>query len=125
MSTESTGEATPTPSPAPRSLDEPVAADEITDEIQDAGQSIPPPASPPTQAPDPTPASTSASASPDEQGGRADIRMRTVVFGLVLLVIAGSVLVGQLTDVTVDAAGVLLTLMVGGGVLLIAGARRS
>lgn len=53
------------------------------------------------------------------------MRMRTVVFGLVLLVIAGAVLVGQLTDVTVDAGGVLLALMIGGGVLLIAGARRS
>jgi hypothetical protein len=53
------------------------------------------------------------------------VRMRTVVFGLVLLVIAGAVLVGQLTDVTVDAGAVLLALMIGGGLLLIAGARRS
>ena len=53
------------------------------------------------------------------------VRMRTVVFGLVLLVIAGAVLVGQLTDITVNAGAVLLALMIGGGVLLIAGARRS
>jgi hypothetical protein len=51
--------------------------------------------------------------------------MRTVVFGLVLLVIAGTVLVGQLTDITVNASAVVLALMIGGGVLLIAGARRS
>jgi hypothetical protein len=40
-------------------------------------------------------------------------------------VIAGSVLVNQLTDVTVNGGGVLLALMVGGGLLLIAGARRT
>ena len=51
--------------------------------------------------------------------------MRTVVIGLVLLVIAGAVLVDQLTSVTVDAGAVLLALMIGGGLLLIAGARRS
>jgi hypothetical protein len=50
------------------------------------------------------------------------VRMRTVVLGLVLLVIAGSVLVGELTDVTVDAGAILLALMIGGGVLLIIGA---
>ncbi len=36
------------------------------------------------------------------------VRMRTVVLGLVLLVIAGAVLVGQLTDVTVNAGSILL-----------------
>ena len=41
--------------------------------------------------------------------------MRTVVFGLVLLVIAGTVLVDALTDVSVHAGGVLLALMLGGG----------
>lgn len=57
--------------------------------------------------------------------GHRDVRMRTVVLGLVLLVIAGSVLLGQLAEVTVDAGGVLLALMIGGGLLLIAGARRT
>jgi hypothetical protein len=57
--------------------------------------------------------------------GPAAMRMRTVVIGLVLLVIAGAVLIGQLTDVTVNATAVLLALMIGGGLLLIAGARRS
>jgi hypothetical protein len=56
---------------------------------------------------------------------RREIRMRTVVLGLVLLVIAGSVLVHQFTDVDVDGGSVLLALMIGGGLLLIAGARRS
>lgn len=56
---------------------------------------------------------------------RRGIRMRTVVFGLVLLAIAGSVLVAQLTDITIDAGAVFLALMIGCGVLLIAGARRS
>jgi hypothetical protein len=57
--------------------------------------------------------------------GPPTMRMRTVVIGLVLLVIAGAVLVGQLTDVTVNGTAVLLALMIGGGLLLIAGARRS
>jgi hypothetical protein len=55
---------------------------------------------------------------------RREVRMRTVVFGLVLLVIAGAVLVGQLTDISVDASAVVLAVMIGGGLLLIAGARR-
>jgi hypothetical protein len=56
---------------------------------------------------------------------RRGIRMRTVVFGLVLMAVAVSVLIGQLTDITVDAGVVVLALMIGCGVLLIAGARRS
>jgi hypothetical protein len=60
-----------------------------------------------------------------ESAVRRGIRMRTVVFGLVLLAIAGSVLVAQLTDITIDAGAVFLALMIGCGVLLIAGARRS
>jgi len=57
-------------------------------------------------------------------GPRA-VRMRTVVLGLVFLVIAGAVLVGQLTDVTVNGGAIVLALMIGGGLLLIAGARRA
>jgi hypothetical protein len=59
-----------------------------------------------------------------DAGPRA-VRMRTVVLGLVFLVIAGAVLVGQLTDVTVNAGAIVLALMIGGGLLLIAGARRA
>jgi hypothetical protein len=56
---------------------------------------------------------------------RGGMRMRTVVLGLVLLVIAGAVLIGQLTDLSVDPGAVVLALMIGAGILLIAGARRS
>jgi hypothetical protein len=66
----------------------------------------------------------SAPVEPQESTNRP-VRMRTVVFGLVLLVIAGAVLVGQLTDVTVDTGAVVLALMIGCGVLLLVGARRS
>lgn len=69
-----------------------------------------------------------AEAAPDPEPQapvRRGIRMRTVVFGLVLLAIAGSVLVGQLTEVSIDAGAVFLALMIGCGVLLIAGARRN
>ena len=84
--------------------------------------------------PDPTPATPYAPAAAGfdgEPGAPApapparDVRMRTVVFGLVLLVIAGTVLVDVLTDVAVHAGGVLLALMLGGGLLLVAGARRT
>jgi hypothetical protein len=61
---------------------------------------------------------------PEQPVGRG-VRMRTVVFGLVLLVIAGAVLVGELTDITVDAGAVILALMIGCGLLLLVGARRS
>jgi hypothetical protein len=57
--------------------------------------------------------------------GPRTARMRTVVLGLVLLVIAGAVLVGQLTTITVNASAVVLALMIGAGLLLIVGARRS
>lgn len=79
---------------------------------------------PPTQAP-PTPVTDTRPPPTEEELGPRAIRMRTVVFGLVLLVIAGAVLVGQITDVTVNAGAILLALMIGGGLLLIAGARRA
>jgi hypothetical protein len=77
------------------------------------------------EAPDAPEAPTPSQAPDPEAAAHRGIRMRTVVFGLVLLAIAGSVLVGQLTDITVDAGAVFLALMIGCGVLLIAGARRS
>jgi hypothetical protein len=58
-------------------------------------------------------------------GPRHELRMRTVVLGLVLLVVAGAVLLDRLTTISVDPGGVVLALMIGGGLLLIAGARRS
>jgi hypothetical protein len=60
-----------------------------------------------------------------EPAAARGIRMRTVVFGLVLLAIAGSVLVAQLTEVSIDGGAVFLGLMISCGVLLIVGARRS
>ena len=53
------------------------------------------------------------------------VRMRTLVIGLVMLVVAGAVLIAQLTGVSVDPGTVVLTLMVAAGLLLIAGAARS
>jgi hypothetical protein len=57
-------------------------------------------------------------------GPRA-VRMRTMVIGLVMLVVAGAVLIAQLTGVSIDPGTVVLTLMVAAGLLLIAGAARS
>jgi hypothetical protein len=48
-------------------------------------------------------------------------RMRTLVLGLILLVAAASVLVGELTSIKVDGGVVFLGLMVVAGLLLIAG----
>lgn len=54
-------------------------------------------------------------------GARPPVRIRTVVFGLVLLAIAGVSLLAALTEVRVDGAGVLLVLLVGAGLALLGG----
>ena len=58
-----------------------------------------------------------------QPGPRRALRIRTVVFGLILLVIAGCVLVAQLTSAHLDPGAVALGLMVAAGLLLIAGGR--
>ena len=75
----------------------------------------PQPAGPP-----PEPAVTTVDSLPP---GR--IRMRTVALGLILFVIACTVLLGELTSVAISPGVVVLILMIGTGLLLIAGARRS
>jgi hypothetical protein len=61
-----------------------------------------------------------------ERPTRRGIRVRTLVFGLVLFATAVSVLVSQLTSVHVDPGAVALTVMIGAGLLLlVAGARRT
>ena len=102
----------------------PAYAPSVSETVSPEAYSVPSEATVPAG---PTGTTAGFGASPDQTAApepRA-VRMRTVVFGLVLLVIAGAVLVGQLTDVTVDAGAVLLALMIGGGLLLIAGARRT
>jgi hypothetical protein len=49
------------------------------------------------------------------------LRVRTLVFGLILLAVSGSVLTAQLTSIRVDPGIVGLSLMLVAGVLLIAG----
>lgn len=71
------------------------------------------------------PAAANPALPESSETGPRTARMRTVVLGLVLLVIAGAVLIGQLTNVTVNVSAVLLALMIGGGILLIVGARRT
>lgn len=75
--------------------------------------------------PDDTSVANDVSDAGSTRPARRPMRMPTVVVGLVLLVVAGAVLISELTDVTVDPGAVVLALMIGGGVLLIAGARRS
>lgn len=52
---------------------------------------------------------------------RRTLRVRTVVFGLVLLAIAGTTLVGVLTSVSVDGGAVFLVLLVLAGIALLGG----
>lgn len=52
---------------------------------------------------------------------RRTLRVRTVVFGLVMLAIAGTVLVGVLTNVAVDGGAVFLVLLVLAGIALLGG----
>jgi len=52
---------------------------------------------------------------------RRGVRMRTMVFGLVLLVISVSVLVTLLTTARVDATAVTLVILIGAGAALVAG----
>jgi hypothetical protein len=55
------------------------------------------------------------------------MRLRTLVLGLILLVISGSLLTAQLTSITVDPGVVGLSLMIGAGLVLLVGSatRRS
>jgi hypothetical protein len=56
---------------------------------------------------------------------RAGLRMRTVVFGLILLIVAVMVLIGELSNVSIDFGAIVLAAMIGCGLLLVAGARRT
>lgn len=58
-------------------------------------------------------------------GARRGPRMRTIVFGLVLLAVAVTVLVSALTTVRVDPASVALTVLIGAGALLVMSGIRS
>lgn len=78
---------------------------------------LPDPSALPVETPLETPVETPAS---------RGIRMRTIVFGLVLFATAVSVLLSQLTSVHVDPGAVALAVMIGAGILLlVAGARRN
>jgi hypothetical protein len=81
----------------------------------------------PADAPTPVATVTEPRISGDAPGepDRLGIRMRTVVLGLVLLVIGVSVLIGQLTDISIDLGAIVLAVMIGCGLLLVAGARRT
>jgi hypothetical protein len=60
------------------------------------------------------------SSEPGRRPGRG-IRVRTVVFGLVLLAISASVLVALLTTARVDATAVAFVVLIGAGAALLAG----
>jgi hypothetical protein len=87
-----------------------------------------PPALPAQPEPDPSepparPAGATAITVADADDGRRarGLRMRTVVLGLVLLVVSGTSLLRLLTDVRVDDTVVLLTLLIVAGALLLGG----
>jgi hypothetical protein len=68
------------------------------------------PPGPPMDTPTDAPAST-----------RRPMRLRTVVFGLVLLAVAGLSLVGALTEIRLSPALVAVAILVGAGFVLVAG----
>jgi hypothetical protein len=84
----------------------------------------PSPAEPEAQ-PQTTPVQSTPTSIPAQPVSWPAIRTRTVVFGLILLVVAACVLLAQLTDAHIDAGAVALGLMVVAGLLLIAGGRRT
>ena len=53
------------------------------------------------------------------------VRMRTVILGLLLALVAATVVVGDATEVEVDAGAVAISAVLGAGVLLLAGAASS
>jgi hypothetical protein len=66
-----------------------------------------------------------ATVTPGPSGGRRGVRLRTMVFGAVMLVISVVTLVALTTGVRVDGATVLLTLLLAAGAVLVAGGAAS
>jgi hypothetical protein len=65
--------------------------------------------------------STAGEDSAPNRRPRRGIRVRTVVFGLILLAISASVLVALLTTARVDATAVAFVVLIGAGAALLAG----
>jgi hypothetical protein len=80
------------------------------------------PVEPPVERPAAEPATDSALAAARERRG---IRVRTLVFGVVMLVISIVTLVTLTTAVRVDGAAIGLTLLLGAGAILVAGGAAS
>ena len=110
------------PAPGPASTErasEPASTERVSTEPASTEPDIQSEAEPPVQA-----ISRTAPEGLDLQVQVRGVRTRTVVFGLILLVVAGCVLISQLTDMHIDPGAVALGLMVVAGLLLIAGGRR-
>jgi hypothetical protein len=106
----------------------PIVAADPPPEATDHPEEISPPAPAPASTSAPAPASTPAPAPAPAEFDAADrpaARMRTVVLGLVLLIVAVMVMVGELTDLNIDLGAIVLAAMIGCGLLLVAGARRT
>ncbi len=67
------------------------------------------------------PAAPAPVATRGDVAGRQGPRIRTTVFGLVMLAVAGTVLVAQLADIHVDGGAVALVVLVAAGLLLLVG----
>jgi hypothetical protein len=86
----------------------------LTDDAADSAAPTPAPAAPAAPAAAPAPVV-------DPATGRRPVRVRTVVFGLVLLTISVISLLSLLADITVDGSAVGLAVLIGAGVALLAG----
>ena len=72
----------------------------------------------------PGPATVPVHRAPSTPAALRRARPVTVLLGVLMLTVAGWVLIAQLTDVRVSPGIAVVTVMVGAGLLLIAGARR-
>jgi hypothetical protein len=123
----------PTERTEPAERTEPVAQPEPTPTLDFFGASAPstlPVPSAPAPAPQaPTPTAPTATPAPSAVAVAADrpqrvrrgVRIRTVVFGVVMLVISGASLVALLTPVHVDGGIIGLSLLIGAGAALLVG----
>ncbi|HEY6796551.1 MAG TPA: hypothetical protein VI248_17890, partial [Kineosporiaceae bacterium] len=92
----------------------------VTRPLASPGAAPTPPAAAPTPAP-PAGRDLDPGAAPGQAAVRRGIRVRTIVFGLVMMVISAVSLVSLLTRVRVDAGIVVLGVLIGAGAALLIG----
>jgi hypothetical protein len=101
--------------PAAEPPAEPPAADLPTQKLQTGSVLDPPTVTTPPPAPQPGPVTA-----PDRAPARL-MRLRTVIFGLMLLAVSVLSVIGATTEVPLSASWVAVAILVGAGFVLVAG----